>query len=310
MCILLLFLNVSFTNNTPGFNPVSQAGELSPEICSSERYDSLDMKFVGNLPFGPSFAAEIDSARNLVFCGSGGGVYLLDISDPSNPVKLSDIRTRGVVEKLFYESSNERLYIAAGKNGLEIWNVASSGNPKKLGTYDTPGEAYGVDVFGNYAYVADHDSGFRVIDISTPESPEEVGFCGTPSYAQDVTISDSYAYVADLYYGLRVIDISTPEDPEEVGFFDTPGVAENVVISDSFAYVADFFEGLRIINISTPSNPFEVGAYDTLEVWDVTISGNYAFAASPGSGLRVIDISSPEDPSEVGFFDTPGFGMA
>ncbi|MEO0261931.1 MAG: hypothetical protein ABIM49_06335, partial [candidate division WOR-3 bacterium] len=88
-------------------------------------FDPLNVHFIGNWPFGPSSAAIFDPSRNLVFLGSGGGVYILNVSSPSNPVKVSEkIHTRGIVYGLFYESVNKRLYIAAGQGGLEIWNIS------------------------------------------------------------------------------------------------------------------------------------------------------------------------------------------
>lgn len=42
--------------------------------------DSLNVRFVGNWPFGPSNAVAVDTARSIAFCGSGGGVYILDVS--------------------------------------------------------------------------------------------------------------------------------------------------------------------------------------------------------------------------------------
>jgi hypothetical protein len=55
--------------------------------------DSLNVRFVGTWPFGPSQAIAYDSLRTLAFCGSGAGGYVLDISDPSLPVKLSEQST-------------------------------------------------------------------------------------------------------------------------------------------------------------------------------------------------------------------------
>ncbi|MGC8798212.1 MAG: hypothetical protein ACP5PK_06080, partial [candidate division WOR-3 bacterium] len=51
-------------------------------------FDSLNTRFVGNWPFGHSYAVAYDQARRLVFCGSGGGVYVLSVSNPSNPEKV------------------------------------------------------------------------------------------------------------------------------------------------------------------------------------------------------------------------------
>jgi hypothetical protein len=68
--------------------------------------DSLNCRLVGNWPFGPSSNSVVDPARNLVFCGSGGGVYVLDATDPNSPVVLSDaIRTRGYIRDMWYESN-------------------------------------------------------------------------------------------------------------------------------------------------------------------------------------------------------------
>ncbi|MEN3044844.1 MAG: hypothetical protein ABDH37_06500, partial [Candidatus Hydrothermales bacterium] len=155
-------------------------------------FDSLNTKFIGNWPFGPSYAVAYDPLRAFVFCGSGGGVYILNVSDPSNPVKIGEIRTRGLVFGLFYHQSTQRLYIAAYAGGIEIWDVSQATNPVRLGYYFTPGYAEDVYVSGNYAYVADYDAGLRIIDVSNPSNPYQVGFYDTPGYAEDIYISCNY----------------------------------------------------------------------------------------------------------------------
>ena len=65
--------------------------------------DSLNVRFAGNWPFGPTYALAYDSARHVGFCGSGGGVYVLDCLDPGSPYELADIRTRGFIRSLFPE---------------------------------------------------------------------------------------------------------------------------------------------------------------------------------------------------------------
>ena len=276
------------------------------EETGSSKGDSLNVRFVGNWPFGPSYAVAYDSVRSLAFCGSGGGVYILDVSDPSSPVKVSErIHTRSLVRGLFYDYSSERLYIANDYAGLEIWDVSTPASPVKLGSYDTPGYAYDVAVSGSYAYVADASSGLRVIDISDPLNPVEVGSYDTPGSACGVEVTDSYAYVAD-YYSLRVIDISDPSNPTEVGFYDIPDYASGVAVSGNYAYVVDWDSGLCVIDVSNPSNPVKVGSYDT-PYWasDVSVSGTYAYIAGSFAGLLVIDISDPSNPVEVGYYDTP-----
>ena len=187
--------------------PEQLMAENHYEDSGSVKGDSLNVRFVGNWPFGLSYAVAYDSLRSLAFCGSGGGVYILNVSDPSSPVKVSEgIHTRSLVYGLFYDASSERVYIADGDAGLEIWDVSTPSSPVKLGFYDTPDQAHGVAVSGTYAYVADGSSGLRVIDISDPSNPFEVGYYDTPYSGNNVAVSGAYAYVADGRSGLQIYE--------------------------------------------------------------------------------------------------------
>lgn len=182
------------------------------------------MRFVGNWPFGHTYTVEVDSQRNLAFCGSGGGVFILDISDPLNPVKICDkIRTRDFVWSLVYEESTRRLYIAAGKAGLEIWNLADSLNPQKIGWCKTYGEVHGVDILGDYAYLAAGNAGLRIISIADPSNPEEAGFFDTPDFSEGVTV-----------LGTTEVQVLNIELPITLGVYDITGrVVEKSVIYNS-----------------------------------------------------------------------------
>ena len=70
-------------------------------------------------------------------------------------------------------------------------------NVDSIGSYDTPGQAYGVFVSGNYAFVADGDSGLQIINTSDPGNPSLEGSYDTPGDAYDVFVSGDYVYVAD-----------------------------------------------------------------------------------------------------------------
>ena len=198
-------------------------------------------------------------------------------------------------------SMNETFTATYSKAGFDSLNV------RFVGSYDTPGRAYGVYVSGGYAYVADWNAGLRVIDVSDPENPVEVGYYDTPGYAHRVCISGGYAYVADNWAGLRIIDVSDPSNPVEVGHHDTPTIAVGIYVSGDYAYVTDRDAGLRVIDVSAPGNPEEVGYYDT-PGWalDVYVSGDYAYVADEDSGLRVIDVSDPRNPVEVSYYETLG----
>ena len=188
-----------------------------------------------------------------------------------------------------------------------VWDTRSRfqiGYPNSdlSGIINTRGNAWDVEVSGNYAYIADEDGGLTVADISNPSQPFEVSSVETPGRALTIDVVSNFAYVADESGGLRVFNISDPINPTEVGSFDTVNEAWGVTISGDNAYVAVESDGLQILDISDPANPTEVSRIDTPgNTVNVRVSGNYAFVADYTGGLRILDISDPANPVEVSF---------
>ena len=72
-------------------------------------------------------------------------------------------------------------YVADRDSGLRIIDVSNPAFPVEIGAFDTPDEAYDVEVVGDLAYVADRYSGLRIIDFG----PEYFsGQCGGPDFIQ------------------------------------------------------------------------------------------------------------------------------
>ena len=215
-----------------------------PAVQSAE-----NVELVGSWPFGRSYAVAYDSARDIAFCGSGGGVFILDVSDPASPEKLSEIYTEGIVQGLFYQPGTEFLYVAAEEAGLEVWDIEDPANPAEMGYYVTTGYAYGVALSGSYAYIAASGPGLRVIDISDPSSPSEVGYYDTPGYARDVALADSYIHVADGEARLQIYR-----------YLGGPTVAPGDANGDGEVNVLDLAYTARIIAGLEPNGDLHPGA--------------------------------------------------
>ena len=65
-----------------------------------------------------------------------------------------------------------------------------------IGSLNTAGDTWDVDISGSYVYVAD---GYyvRIVDISDVSNPTEVGSYAVGDAAQGVFVSGNYLYVAD-----------------------------------------------------------------------------------------------------------------
>ncbi|MEO0227929.1 MAG: T9SS type A sorting domain-containing protein [candidate division WOR-3 bacterium] len=281
------------------------------------RFDSLNVHFVGNWPFGYSCAVAYDSLRDLCYLGSGGGVFILDISDPSNPIEVSRIKTRGGgILGLVY--LNNFLYLSDWTYGFEIWDVSNPSVPLRIGGCEILGGsflgngAWGLAVCPPYAYVVSKDSGLVVVDISNPTNPYEVARCYLFQQCTNVALSGNYAYVCHFSYGeLAVIDITDPLNPTQIGGCSFMSPPVDVAILDTFAYVSSYCysptPNFAIVNIATPSNPVVVVQSQIASSnWGIYVKDTLVYLASRGNGLNIINVTDPLNPVLVGNYNTPG----
>jgi hypothetical protein len=267
----------------------------------------------------------------------GGSVYVCDYSAGLQRVLGgATVFTPPADAQNLFVDDNDYLYVvdSGADEGLRILDAFNPGNIGYLSFVETPGQAYGVFVAGNYAYVADGDAGLAIIDVSEKDNPEAPIQVDTDGTAHGVFVSGNYAYVADGDEGLQIIDVSDKDNLGTPVQVDTTGTAYGVFVSGDHAYVASGTAGLDIVDLSDNSTlPVTTGgtAYDvfvsgnyayvasgtaglyivdlsdnsTLPVttggtaYDVFVSGNYAFIADGTNGLVTMDVSDPTDPSEV-----------
>lgn len=123
-------------------------------VVSPLAYDSSNVDWIAAWPFASAGAVAVDVSRSVCYLGSGGGVYVLDISNPTSPQQIGEIRTWGVVQDLFLDASSQCLFISADDAGLEIWDVSTASSPEKLIFFDVPGSVKSAFVSDSYLYIA------------------------------------------------------------------------------------------------------------------------------------------------------------
>jgi hypothetical protein len=202
-------------------------------------------------------------------------------------------------------------YLVAGWS-LLILDISDTFDPQLQGYYDSPGEAMGVYVEGDYAYLAIAQIGLDVVDISNPTSPLSVNVLGTDAIALDTYVSGSYVYVAETT-GFEIFDISSPQNPDWEAKFDTDGSVYHITVDGDYAYVPSTNQGLLVVNVSDPSSPTLEGINTDYAnpssplPRDVFISEPYAYVADYFSGLVVLDINDKTDPQAVALDATLGY---
>lgn len=188
-------------------------------------------------------------------------------------------------------------YIAAGNNGLHIFDVSDASNPVWVNAITDLGDsADGVNVSGGYAYVSFKSYLFVIVDVDPPEFAHIVKTIGIPKgWTSRATIAGDFAYVPAGGPGLIIIDIQEPESAEVIHTIDTEGYTLAVAVEGDFAYIADGRGGLLLVDIDPPG---EAEIVNTVEIaWgceDVAISEGFAFIANQQAGLTLVDVRNPD----------------
>jgi len=227
--------------------------------------------------------------------------FIIDISNPKKPHKLGEFKASGnrfkpisLDEKGDYNytyagirgnsiaAAGNYVYLADVLSGLRIFDISDLLAPAEKGACDTPGQAMGVTVIGNYAYVAD-GTGIRVIDVSNPATPIAKGNYDTPAgTGHDIAISGTYAYLAEDD-GLRVIDISNPSTPKDEGICLGPLQAKRLTIQGKIGYMVSE-SGLHILDISNPASPKEIKLYEKEQGVRIAESAGVLYIADGTTG--------------------------
>ena len=299
------------------YGPYLALGLLGPGNASLALLDVSDSNGliqagVIETPFKSDFMAVEDIILNegyayLALTGPGGGLWTVDVSNPSLPVHVSFLPFEASLLRGLAKDGNTVIMVGDYEGELRYDSPVSDtvGRPTML-TVDTSdplqpkiqGGIWG-SIFGDSAKVAAQSrlaymvgpTGLHVVDISVPASPKEIASLTDPDSAS-VPYEDTARGVA----GFRASE-SAPKD---------------IAIQNGYAYVASGSKGLRIIDISTPTMPVEIGSLTTESLQDVIVYGDLAFGydflmpprVGQASKILVIDISQPESPKLMTSLET------
>ncbi len=92
---------------------------LIPEIGCTQ--DAHNIRLMGRWPYGYVRAVVIKG--NYVYLGAGGVVCVLDVTNPSSPVKAGELNTPGVVQKLFISDNTSMLLMEKPGCGRLIFPI-------------------------------------------------------------------------------------------------------------------------------------------------------------------------------------------
>ncbi|NGX42655.1 MAG: Serine/threonine-protein kinase StkP [Chlamydiae bacterium] len=168
-----------------------------------------------------------------------------------------------------------------------------------VGRYDTPDQAVGIAIAGNYAYVADRLSGLEIFNISNPSNLTIVGSYDPSETIMAVTVAGNYAYLVASVSGVLIVEITNPSNPTLAGFINTSGWVYGFSVQGNYAYVGYITSGydIYIIDITTPANPIQMGSLAVDGIVRLAVSDKYVYGELDPSGFSIINVTNPSNPS-------------
>jgi len=198
----------------------------------------------------------------------GGGLGIVDISDPANPVLVTTVSMEGS--------------IVMGLSATDRHLIVFSQKP--------------------YAYTQESTvfiTLLQIFDVSDPLTPVEVGrlepAVDLPEQSWDFTVAGDTVYVASVRagegneYTLYALDISDPSHPAEIGRFELPGNVTRMVAAGDTIYMRLSDGGIWALNVRDRSHPYLSGHFP-LPISDFGIDGDLLYLAAGDAGLYIVQV--------------------
>lgn len=292
--------------------------EVDGAFCMVTRYAGLhvlaaNLDEVANVP-NAGFAMKLKlDGQTLYVADLSGGVRVYDLSDPWNPVFLTEIDTEPNTQDV--AAAGDLLFAVNSSNvgnGLVIHDVSDPAAPAPVSIFDTTNGTMGVGVQDGLCTLANGFGGLRLVDVSNPAAPVLLSDLFIGAMAFDAQPVDDVVYMASFGGGMLSIDISNPMmpatmDQEMWGFLNAVDVAEG------YAWVADGQQGLRVVDITDPTNLISLSTVSVggqaRDVARSPMGSSYAYVANDFVGLHVLEVSDPAAPLLLETYPSADRGM-
>ncbi len=274
-----------------GANQVAVSGNIAIVTGTPRGTDIID---ISNKEFPVVLASLPNASRGVCIVGNyayynDGKINVIDISNPSNPVKVGQyVPSNGVAG---FNVADGKLYVTTGYTTtakLEIVNVSVPSAMYKVGEVALGSYPTAVDAGNGFAYVCNYDK-LQVINVTNPASPVLTATINVGCALDVKYLQGGYVCVAASTFGAKIFNVSNPYDPREVSNPFTGNIyATGIASAGSYLYISSNEYGIKVANISDPANAYEIGTFKSLNsCLGIAAEGQYVYGSDKVSSLVI-----------------------
>ena len=215
---------------------------ISAMIQGIEFYDISNggqLNHIDHFSLGQQSKANcVEAIDNYAYFTSKNGLYVVDISNPSNPQSLGRVNGTNnfILENL--DADANILAVAAHEDGVFLYDISNPENLQLISTINT-NNAWGVRLKDGYVYIAD-ELLVKIYDISNSSNPIFVNQLETSNAVKDIALTNSFMYVALGSDGVDIYNFSDPENPTFLDNYNTNTLANRISPFEDKLAVSDW----------------------------------------------------------------------
>ena len=286
--------------------------------------DPLNMRILGEIGYFDRLFG-IGFSDNHIYVGGVNGLWVYDVSDPSNPMLENHTQFSSTGSDMGIAFSGSYCFYARGTIGVKVFDIKDPAQPSLLSSFGENVSPVEIKKRDDYAYVLSNALLFApgkilTIDVKNTAAPQVVS--SLPLGNEIASISDlefkgDYGYCTWYIYipghppeitgYFDVIDFSDPLFPQDIdseeifmNSDDTEGDTPIEIHNNLLYYLLS--NALMIMDISDPANPQDF-SYLSLNISPVYVDnliaiGNYVYIQTSGD-IYIVDVNDPLNPQIV-----------
>lgn len=194
--------------------------------------------------------------------------------------------------------SDNQLFVAAGAEGLLVYDVASGHDAKLVSGLKWQGEITALAVGDGHAYLSDSKGALLVIDVQDHARIRQLASFPMAVVPEALALDNGRLYwTGGNRFG--ILDVSRPETPRSIATMPLQDRTTAIQIREGFAYLAQPLQGLLVLDVHDPAAIRQVARFPG-QVKDVFVANGNAYLANGETGLTILDVADPSAPRWVG----------